>query len=334
MRSNAHIEEEESMHRHTCSAAALIFSIGISASALAQNYPTKPIRSIVPFAAGASYDTIMRIVGDALGDSLKQTIVVENRPGASAIIGAELIAKATPDGYTIGMLGNNHTILAAVERKTPYDLFKDFAPIMRVATLDNVVVTHPSVPAKDLKELIALLKASPGKFRYGSGGVAGSTHLAGELFTSLAGVKMLHVPYKGGGFAVTGLVGGEVQMMIVNMISAKQHIPAGRIRAHAVAAKKRSQHLPEVPTTAEAGLPGYEASQWYGVFAPAGTPPRIIARLEDELRRATARPEVKSRLAAQGAEAYAEKPKELADFVREDVKINSGIAKTAGIKMN
>lgn len=323
------------MHRFTRSAAAaLIFSIGAYGNALAQNYPTKPIRSIVPFAAGASYDTIMRVVGDALGDSLKQTIVVENRPGASATIGAELIAKATPDGYTIGMLGNNHTILAAVERKTPYDLFRDFAPIMRVATLDNVVVTHPSVPAKDLRELIALLKASPGKYRYGSGGVAGSTHLAGELFASLAGVKMLHVPYKGGGFAVTGLVGGEVQLMIVNMISAKQHIPAGRIRAHAVAANKRSQHLPDVPTTAEAGLPGYEASQWYGIFAPAATPPRIISRLVEELRRATARPEVKSRLAAQGAEAYAETPRELAAFVREDVKINSGIAKTAGIKMN
>lgn len=323
------------MHRFIHSAAAaLIFGIVSCGAAQGQNYPSKPIRSIVPFAAGASYDTIMRVVGDALADAIKQPIVVENRPGASATIGAEMIARATPDGYTIGMLGNNHTILAAVERKTPYDLFRDFAPIMRVATLDNVVVTHPSVPAKDLRELIALLKASPGKYRYGSGGVAGSTHLAGELFASLAGVKMLHVPYKGGGFAVTGLVGGEVQLMIVNMISAKQHIPAGRIRAHAVATKKRSQHLPDVPTTAEAGLPGYEASQWYGIVAPAATPARVIARLEQELRRATERPEVRSRLAAQGAEAYAETPKQLADFIREDVKINSGIAKTAGIKMN
>lgn len=315
-------------------AAAVAMASGLlfAGAAAAQDYPSRPIRVIVPFTAGASYDTIMRIVSDAMADSLKQPIVVEDRPGASAMIGAELIAKATPDAYTIGMLGNNHTILEALGRKTPYRLFEDFAPLMRIAMLDNVVVTTPSIPAKDLKELIALLKANPGKYRYGSGGVGGSSHLAAALFTNLAGVDMLHVPYKGGGFAVTGLVGGEVQLMVVNMISAKQHIPSGRLRAYAVAAKKRSQHMPNVPTTAEAGLPGCEASQWYGVVAPAGTPKPLLARLEKELRSATARPGVISRLAATGADAYSETPQEFAAFMRADVKINRETAQAAGIK--
>jgi tripartite-type tricarboxylate transporter receptor subunit TctC len=315
--------------------AALLFAVctaGFAGAVFAQAYPNKPIRAIVPFPAGASYDTIMRVVGEAVSESVKQPMVVENRPGASAIIGGEMIAKATPDGYTIGMLGNNHTILEALGRKTPYDLFKDFAPIMRIAVLDNVVVTHPTVPAKSLKELISVLKASPGKYRYGSGGTGGTSHLASALFANLAGVDMQHIPYKAGGFAVTGLVGGEVHLMVLNMISTKQHVPAGRLRAYAVAAKKRSEHMPELPTTAEAGLPGCEASQWYALFAPARTPRAVLARLEDEFKRATARSDVRTRLAAQGADAYSETPQELAAFIRQDVKINRETARAAGIK--
>lgn len=307
-------------------------SLAYGGSGVAQTYPTKPIRAIVPFPAGASYDTIMRVVGEAVSESMKQPVVVENRPGASAIIGGEMIAKATPDGYTVGMLGNNHTILEALGRKTPYDLFKDFAPIMRIAVLDNVVVTHPSVPAKSMKELVSLLKANPGKYRYGSGGTGGTSHLAAALFTNLAGVDMQHIPYKAGGFAVTGLVGGEVQLMVLNMISTKQHLPAGRLRAYAVAAKKRSEHLPDLPTTAEVGLPGCEASQWYAVVAPARTPKAMLARLETELRNATARRDVRARLSAQGADAYSETPRELAAFLREDMKVNRETARAAGIK--
>jgi tripartite-type tricarboxylate transporter receptor subunit TctC len=309
-----------------------VWGAGFASAALAQPYPNKPIRAIVPFPAGASYDTIMRVVGDAVSESVKQPMVVENRPGASAVIGGEMIAKATPDGYTIGMLGNNHTILEALGRKTPYDLFKDFAPIMRIAVLDNVVVTHPSVAAKSLKDLISVLKASPGKYRYGSGGTGGTSHLAAALFANLAGVDMQHIPYKGGGFAVTGLVGGEVHLMVLNMISTKQHVPAGRLRAYAVAAKKRSEHMPDLPTTAEAGLPGCEASQWYALFAPVRTPRVVLARLEDEFKRATARSDVRTRLAAQGADAYSESPQALAEFIRQDVKINRETARAAGIK--
>ncbi|MCA3070244.1 MAG: tripartite tricarboxylate transporter substrate binding protein [Rhodocyclaceae bacterium] len=308
------------------------FALLLAQGAAAQTFPQRPMRAIVPFPAGASYDTIMRIVGNAVTESTGQPIVIENRPGASAIIGADTLAKATPDGHTIGMLGNNHTILEALGRKTPYDLYKDFAPLMRIAVLDNVIVVHPSVPAKDMKELVALMRANPDKYRYASGGQGGSTHLAGALIANVAKVRMLHVPYKGGGFAVNGLVGGEVHLMAVNMISAKQHVPSGRLRALAVAAPKRSQHMPEVPTTAEAGFPGAEASQWYGVFAPAGVPAAILKRLEDELRKATARADVRTLLAAQGADAYSETPAELAAFVREDVRINRETAREAGIK--
>lgn len=311
--------------------AAMLCALALPALA-AQPFPQRPMRSIIPYPAGASYDTIMRIVGNAVTESTGQPILIENRPGASAMIGADALAKATPDGHTIGMLGNNHTILEALGRKTPYDLHKDFSPLMRVAVLDNVIVVHPSVPAKDLKELIALARASPDKYRYASGGLGGSTHLAGALLANVGKVRMLHVPYKGGGFAVNGLVGGEVHLMAVNMISAKQHVPSGRLRALAVAAPKRSQHMPEVPTTAEAGFPGAEASQWYGVFAPAGVPAPILRRLEDELRKATARADVRSLLAAQGADAWSETPAELAAFVREDVRINRETAREAGIK--
>lgn len=298
----------------------------------AQPYPERPLRIIVPYVAGASYDTIMRIVGEPLSEALKQPVVVDNRPGASATIGADMLAKATPDGHTIGMLGDNHTILAAVGRKTPYDLFRDFAPIMRVASLDNVVVVHPSLAAGSLSQLIALLKANPGKYQYGSGGTGGTTHLAGERFSQMAGAKILHVPYKGGGLAVIGLLGNEVQLMIVNMISAKPQVQSGRMRALAVAAKKRSAHLPAVITTAEAGLPGYEVSQFYGIFAPVKTPQRILARIEGELKRITASAEVKRKLDLQGADTYSETPVELAAFLKANVEIYRQTAQAAGIK--
>lgn len=298
----------------------------------AQAYPERPVRVIVPYVAGASYDTIMRIVGEPLSEMLRQPVIVENRPGASAIIGADLLARATPDGHIIGMLGDNHTILAAVGRKTPYDLFRDFAPIMRVASLDNVVVVHPSLPATTLTHLIALLKANPGKYRYGSGGHGGTTHLAGARFAQMAGVDILHVPYKGGGLAVTGLLGNEVHLMIVNMISAKPQVQAGRMRALATAASKRSTHLPNIVTTAEAGLPGYEVSQFYGMFAPVKTPKRILAILESGLKRITATAEVKRKFDAQGADAYSETPAELAAFLKSNVAIYRQTAQAAGIK--
>ena len=296
--------------------------------------PTRPVRVIIPYVAGASYDTIMRIVAEPVSAALKQPIVVENRAGASGIIGADMLAKASADGHTIGMLGDNHTILPAVGQKTPYDLFRDFEPLMRIAMIDNVVVTHPSLPAKTMKELVALLKASPGKYRYGSGGTAGSTHLACARFAQITGVDMLHVPYKGGGLAVLGLAGGEVHFMIPNMISVKQHVHAGRFRAYAVAAPKRSAHLPEVPSAPEAGLGDFEVSQFYGVFAPARTPRAVLARLEKELGAAVALETVKTRLTAQGADPYSERPEELTKYLKKEIATHHRTAQAANIRPN
>lgn len=321
-----------SLKRAAVAAAVCVLPALAAPGVHAQTYPERPIRVVVPYVAGASYDTIMRIVGEQLGNALKQPVVVENRPGASATMGADNLAKATPDGHTIGMLGDNHTILAAIGRKTPYDLFKDFAPIMRVASLDNVVVVNPSVQASSLTQLISLLKANPGKYRYGSGGVGGTTHLAGARFSQMTGTDIQHVPYKGGGLAVTGLLGNEVQMMIVNMISAKPQVQSGRVRPLAVAAPKRSAHLPNLQTTAEAGLPGYEVSQFYGVVAPAKTPTRILVRLERELKHITALPDVRKKLDAQGADAYSETPAEFAAFLKANVQGYRQTVQAAGIK--
>ena len=307
---------------------ALVFT---SAVVQAQTYPQRPIRIVVPYPAGASYDTVTRVLGEGLADRLKQSIIVENRPGASGIIGAELVAKATADGYTLGMLGDNHTILPAVGRKTPYDLFRDFAPIMRVASLENVVVVHPSVPATTLKEWIVLLKTNPGKYRYGSGGAAGSSHLAAARFTQLAGVDMLHVPYKAGGIAVTGLLGNEVQSMVLNMISAKGNVLGGRLRALAIASRERSPHLPNVPTAAEAGLPGLEVSQFYALMAPARTPSAVLARLDSDVRQVAQSDSYRKRLDAQGATPGTGGAQELAAFLKREIEQNRSTAQAAGI---
>lgn len=302
-----------------------------SAIAQAQTYPQRPVRIVAPYPAGASYDTVTRVLGEGLAERMGQPMIVENRPGASGIIGAELVAKATPDGYTLGMLGDNHTILPAVGRKTSYDLFRDFTPIMRVASLENVVVIHPSVPATTLKDWIVLLKASPGKYRYGSGGTAGSSHLAAARFTQLAGVSMLHVPYKAGGIAVTGLLGNEVQSMVLNMISAKGHVLGGRMRALATAARERSPHLPNVPTAAEAGLPGLEVSQFYALMAPARTPTAVLARLDRDVRQVAQSDGYRKRLDAQGATPGAGGAQELEAFLRREIEQNRSTAQAAGI---
>jgi tripartite-type tricarboxylate transporter receptor subunit TctC len=308
------------------------FVAAAAAAVAAQTYPTKPIRMIVPFVAGGSYDAIARIVAQRMSEDWQQQIIVDNRPGATGIIGTELVARAPPDGYTITMFGGNQTLTPAVRSKPPYDMMKDFAPITRVALLGNVISVHPSVPAKNLKEFIALLKASPGKYHYGSGGIAGATHFATLQFTLMTGVNIVHVPYKGGGLAVTGLLGNEVQMMMVNILSAEPQIKAGRLRGLAVAAQKRSAVLPDIPTTAEAGLPGYEYIQWYGIFAPARTPKPVLAKLYAEISRVVSLPDIKAKLATQGAEPMLETPQELAAFVKQEIETNRKIAKDTGIR--
>jgi tripartite-type tricarboxylate transporter receptor subunit TctC len=304
----------------------------IAGHVTAQTYPERPIRVVTPFVAGSSYDTIMRMIAEPLGAALKQQVVVDNRAGASGIIGADLVAKAAPDGQTLAFLGDNHVILPAIGKKMPYDLFTDFEPIMRVAKLDNVIVSHASLPAQNLKELIALLKANPGKYKFGSGGTAGATHLAGVRFALMAGVDILHVPYKGGGTAVTGMLGNEVNMMIANMVVIKPHVQSGRLRAYAVAANKRSEHLPNVPSTAEAGLPGLDVSQFYAVLAPARTPKPILSKLEIELRQIMNSPATRTRIESQGADALSGTPQELAAFLKEELGNYRKTAQAAGIK--
>lgn len=305
---------------------------GLAAPVLAQWAPERPIRVVVPFVPGSSYDSIMRIVAEPLSAALKQPVIVDNRTGASGIIGADIGARAAPDGHTLSFLGDNHLIFPAIGQKTPYDLFVDFAPLMHVAQLDNVVVSHASLPAQNLNELIALFKAHPGKYKFGSGGTNGTTHLAGERFALMAGVKLLHVPYKGGGTAVNGMLGNEVNMMIANMVVTRPHVASGRLRAYAVAAAKRSTHLPDVPTSAQAGLPGYEVPQFYALFAPGRTPPPVMSRLAAELKSILSAGPARTRIEAQGADVVAGDARALAGFLQQQLVAYRKTAQAAGIK--
>ncbi len=311
-------------------AAAL--AVPAASTIAAQTYPERPVRLVVPFGAGGSYDPVARVIAVYVGESMKQQIIVDNRGGASGIIGADIIARATPDGYTVGLLGNNHTITQALRSDAPYDVLKDFNLISRLGVVDNAVVVHPSLPAKTLKDFIALARANPGKYNFGSGGATGTTHFGGELFNSLAETKIVHVPYKGGGLAVVGLVGGEVQMMVLNMINADPHMKAGRLRGLAMAAKTRHPLQPDLPTTAEAGLPGMEMSQWYGFVVPNGVPKTVFARWQSELKRMVELPEAKQRLASQGVTAMYETPQQFHAYLKQDIETMRKLAKQANIR--
>jgi tripartite-type tricarboxylate transporter receptor subunit TctC len=294
-------------------------------------FPSKSIRLVVPYVAGGSFDSIARILAQPLGDAWGQQVVVDNRPGATGIIGAETVARADASGYTIGLFGGNQTLSQATRTDLPYDMLKDYSPVTRVALLDNVLVVNPSVQAKSVSQLIALLKANPGKFYFGSGGAGGDTHFAGALFKVLADVDIVHVPYKGGGLAVTGVVSNEVQIMVCNMISAAPQVRAGRLRALAVAAKERSKALPDVPTSAEAGLPGLEWQQWYGFFLPAGVNLSVVRKYNSELARLVQTDEVRVKLERQDARPMHESPAALAVFVKESIEKSRRIAEQASI---
>lgn len=312
--------------------ALLLCALGAVGPVSAQKWPERPIRLIVPFVVGGSYDPVARVVSQYLSEDFGQQIIVDNRPGASGMIGADILARSNADGYTIGLLGNNHTIISALRDKIPYDLLKDFAPISRVGVVDNAVVVHPSVPAKTLAEFVALARANPGKFNYGSGGAAGTTHFGGELFNSLAGTKVVHVPYKGGGSAVAGIVAGEVHMMVLNMINADPHMRTGRLRGLAIAAKQRHPLAPTLPTTAEAGLPGLEMSQWYGILTPLRTPRTVQTTLGTALQKLAGRDDARAKMATQGIAVYFETPAEFAKFLREDIELYRRVGREANIR--
>lgn len=294
--------------------------LAFTTSASAQQYPNRPIRFVVPFAPGGSTDTLARTIGQKLSDSLQQQVVVDNRSGANGNIGMEIVAHAAPDGYTI-VLGYiaNLGIGPGLYARLPFDPVRDYAPITQLASSPNILAVHPSLPVKSFREMIAYAKANPKKLNFASSGVGSIGHLTGELLNRSAGIDMVHVPYKGSGQAVIDLLGGQVQMMFSGMSSVMQHIKAGRLRPLAVTGAQRSPAVPDVPTIAESGFPGFQATAWYGVLATAGTPKPIVNRLHDEIVRALALPDVKERLNNVGFELVGGTPDEFAAFIKSEI---------------
>ncbi len=313
----------------TALAAATAGALPLAASA--QSYPSKPITIIVPFSAGGTTDILARVVGQALTTELGQSVIVDNRAGAGGNIGASLAAKAPADGYTLfmGTVGT-HAINAALYKKMPFDPIKDFAPLTRVANVPNLLVANPAQPYKTVQELIAYAKANPGKVNFGSSGSGSSIHLSGELFKSMAKVDMQHVPYKGSAPAVTDLLGNQIGIMFDNMPSAIQHVRSGKLRPLAVTTAKRSPELPDVPTIAEAGVPGYEATSWFGLFAPAGTPAPVVAQLNKAIVKVLNLPDVKKKIAEQGGEVVAETPEQFAAFIQKEAVKWGKVVKESG----
>ena len=318
-------------------ASAVVLGAGLlgGTSALAQAYPTKPVTIIVPFAAGGTTDILARIIGQALTAELGQSVVVDNRAGAGGNIGGQAAAKATPDGHTLfmGTVGT-HAINASLYKKMPFDPVKDFAPLTRVANVPNLLVANPAQPYKSVKDLIAYAKANPGKVNFGSSGNGSSIHLSGELFKSLAKVDMQHVPYKGSAPAVTDLLGNQIGIMFDNMPSAIQHVRSGKLVPLAVTTAKRSPELPNVPTIAEAGVPGYEATSWFGMFAPAGTPAPVLAKLNAAIVKLLAQPDVKKKINEQGAEVYSETPEQFAAFIQAESVKWGKVVKESGASLD
>jgi tripartite-type tricarboxylate transporter receptor subunit TctC len=302
------------------------------AGAAEAGYPTRPIRMIVPQSASGSTDLIARVVGQRMSETLGEQVVVDNRPGAGSINGTEMVARATPDGHTLLTVAASFTINPSLHAKLPFDPIRDFAPITRLATLPHILVVHPTVQAKTVKDLIALAKAKPGELNFSSSGIATSTHLAAELFMHLTGVKMVNVPFKGGGPGMVGLLSGQTHLYFATISTALPHIKAGKLRALAVSSPKRSIAAPEYPTLAEAGVPGYSHQSWVGTLAPAKTPPAVIAKLNKELNRITTLPEVKNLLLRDGLEAVDDTPQEFAAIIKEEVEKWMKVVKAAGIK--
>jgi tripartite-type tricarboxylate transporter receptor subunit TctC len=314
-------------------AAGLLLSFPTQAAELA--YPSKPIRLVVPFPAGGSLDVVARAIGEKLSIAWGQPVIIDNRPGAGGNIGADLVAKSAPDGYTIleGAL-STHAVNVSLYSKMPYDPIKDFAPITLVAVTPNVLVLNPSVPANSVAELIAYAKANPGKLAFGSGSNGSAGHLAGELFKAEAGVDMVHVPYKGGAPAMQDLLGGQTQLMFDNLANSMQQVRAGKLKAIAVTTAKRSPLVPDLPTLAETGLPGFDIYTWWGFMAPAGTPKEIIAKWNAEVTRILNTPEMRAYFALQGAEPSPTSPEQFKALIESEIPKYAKIIKASGAKVD
>src|SRR2546421_7019326 len=317
-----------------------LLSLGLLGAALAppapaQNmdaWPSRPLRFILPFPPGGGTDILGRIIAERLTASLGQPVVTENRGGAGGNVGAEAAARSTPDGYTIVLVAPSLAISKSLYSKLSYDAVKDFAPVSLVATVPNVMVTHPSVPAATLAEFIRLAKTKPGEMNFGSGRSGTSNQLAGERFNIVAGVKLVHVPYKGVNLAMNDVLAGQIHLVVIGVPAAAPHIKAGRLRALALVAPQRAAALPEGPTVAEAGLPNFEVTTWYGVLAPAGTPRTIVTRLNADLVKIMHTPDLKERLAAMATDPATSTPEEFADYIKREIAKWGEVVRQAGLK--
>ena len=315
---------------------AAIFAVTSAALAStagwAQDYPARPVKIIVPFAVGGPADVYARFLGARLQEAMGQPFVIENRPGAGAVVGTDAAAKSAPDGYTLLLMSNTHTVNETLLPNKPYALLRDFVPVAPINYSDLMLVVNPAVPANSLPELIALAKAQPGKLNYASSGPGTPYHMAGELFKSMAGLDIVHVPYKESSGARTGVMGGQVEMMFDAVTTMNEQVKGGKVRALATSGKTRSSVTPNVPTLSEAGVPGYEAVIWLGLVAPKGTPPAVVNRLNAEITKIVGRPEVRAEWAKQGATGMAMPPDEFARYVADDIAKWEKVVKVSGAK--
>jgi len=307
-------------------------ALALPLAAIAQSWPAKPVKIVVPFAAGGPADIYARALAEKLSQALGQAFVVEDKPGGGSIVGTDTVAKSAPDGYTLLMMSNTHTVNESLIPDKPFVLLRDFVPVAPVNYSDLLMVVHPSVPAATVREFVALAKAQPGKLNYASSGPGTPYHMAGELFKAMAGVDVVHVPYKGSSGARTDILGGQVQMMFDAITTMAPHVRSGKLRALGSTGKARSSVLPEVPTVGEAGVPGYEAVIWLGVLAPAGTPKAIVERLNAEITRISSSPEMREAWAKQGATAMTMTTEEFGRHLREDIEKWARIVKLSGAK--
>jgi tripartite-type tricarboxylate transporter receptor subunit TctC len=299
---------------------------------LAQGYPARSVRIVVPFAAGGPADNYARFIGQRLSEALGQSFVVDNRPGAGSLIGTDVVAKAAPDGYTLLMMSNTHTVNETLIPNKPFVLLRDFVPVVPVNYSDLVLVAHPSLPVKNLQDVLRLAKERPGKLNYASSGPGTPYHMAGELLKSMAGIYLVHIPYRGSSGARTDIIGGQVDLMFDAVTTMAEQARAGKVRAIATSGRQRSEVLPEVPTLAEAGVPGYEATIWLGLMAPRGTPAAVVQQLNEAVSRIVSQPEVRQLWARQGATPLLMNPQAFEQYMREDIAKWARVIKTAGIK--
>ena len=312
--------------------ALVLCSIFVGAAGAQDAYPSRPVRFILPFPPGGGTDILGRVIAERLSANLGQPVVTENRGGAGGNVGAEAAARSAPDGYTIVLVAPSLAISPSLYSKLNYDPVKDLAPVSLVATVPNVMITNPSVEAKNLQEFIALARARPGAMNYGSGGAGTSNHLAGELFNIVTGAKLVHVPYKGVNLAMQGVLAREIQLVFIGIPAALPHIKTGRLRALALVAPQRSPALPEVPTAAEAGLKDFEVTTWYGVMTPAGTPRPIVTRLNSELVKIMHAPDVKERLAGMATDPLTSTPEEFAAYLKQEIAKWGDVVRKANLK--